>query len=179
MQYWMQQDQLRGQLGKWVRQMGGNTADVEDVFQDAICHLILNVRRGNYKGDSSLNTYFTSIARNIWLQKFRRDQKWKEIKEKLPNSPGLSESPEQIFLLGEKKELLNSLAAKTGEKCRAVLSLWSLNYSMQEIAEKLGYKSDGVVRKKKHQCLQKLMQLLKQNPSWKTLLQVHSKGDNS
>ncbi|MCB0641178.1 MAG: hypothetical protein KDC44_06040, partial [Phaeodactylibacter sp.] len=50
------------------------------------------------------------------------------------------------------------------EACRQVLKMWTLGYSMREIAANAGYKSDGVVRKKKRLCLVKLMQALQDQP---------------
>ena len=59
---------------------------------------------------------------------------------------------------------------QVGEKCQKVLEMWSQNYAMKEIAQALGYKSEGMVRKKKHQCLRKLTQMIEARPDVYTLL---------
>ena len=43
---------------------------------------------------------------------------------------------------------------------------------MSEIAEKLGYKSEGVVRKKKSECMKELLTFLNGNPQIKEALRT-------
>ncbi len=159
-----------------VLEYGGKDSEVEDVFQDGIAHLIMNIRKGNFRGESGLKTYFLSICKNIWFQKLRREKKFKEIIQQLPPQEIADSTPGSLLLLGEKKILLNQLLDRIGSVCKKVISLWTLSYSMKEIAQKTGYKNEGVVRKKKHQCLQALVELVKDNQALVQQLRNQSHG---
>jgi len=72
--------------------------------------------------------------------------------------------PELIYLDNELKENISKALDLLGIKCKKVLELWKLNYSMKEIAEKLDIKSEGMARKTKFQCYHKLLKLIEDNP---------------
>lgn len=149
----------------FVLKFGGQESEIEDLFQDAIAHLVMNIRKGNFRGDSQLKTYFLTICRNIWFQKMRRLNKFDKISQHITIQGKTNDSPETILLFAEQKNLLQQLLDKIGHPCKTIISLWSLNYSMKEIATKTEYKNQGVVRKKKHQCLQALIKLVHNNKS--------------
>ena len=147
----------------YILENGGIEKDAEDIFQDGIAHLIMNIRKGHFRGDSSLKTYFAKICKNLWLQKQRRAGKLQVIKQELSLTEQAKQTPESILLFHERSHLLNDILQKMGSPCREIIGLWSLSYSMKEIAARTNYKNEGVVRKKKHQCFQKLFQWAKEN----------------
>lgn len=149
---------------QWLSNKGGQTEDAKDVFQDGLSHLIVNIRAGKFQGKSSLKTYLFRICTNIWNNKFRRSQKLKSIKEELPIAEELEDSPEEMLLYQEQEVLLAAVLSQIGKSCKKVLGLWSLSYSMAEIAREMEYKSEGMARKKKYTCFKKLMSLLKDRP---------------
>src|SRR6186713_428781 len=57
---------------KMVRTYGGNTADAEDIFQEALVILVRNVREKNLNLTSKLSTYFYGITRLLWKEELRR-----------------------------------------------------------------------------------------------------------
>ena len=59
----------------------GSLEDAEDVFQDGICHLVINIQKGAFRGESSLKTYLVTICKRLWFQKFNRSIKQSEILE--------------------------------------------------------------------------------------------------
>lgn len=145
-------------------QKGASQEDAEDTFQDGVRHLIINVRKGSFRADSSLKTYLSRICINLWFTKLRRHQQLNSIKEEIPKEDIQTESPETLFFYKEKTKVLQQTLAQLGDLCKKILGLWALSYSMKEIAQKMDYKSDGMARKKKHQCFQKLMIYLKDHP---------------
>ena len=64
----------------------------------------------------------------------------------------------------EQEDTLSRLLESLGDKCKRVLELWQLSYSMKEIAVEMAYKSDGVARKKKRLCMKKLLEILDEKP---------------
>ncbi|GAB5551017.1 MAG: hypothetical protein Sapg2KO_06080 [Saprospiraceae bacterium] len=148
----------------WLGKKGGQVEDAKDVFQDGLSHLMLNIREGKFQGKSSLKTYLFRICTNIWNTKFKRSQKLSEIKNELPQSTEMEASPEEMVLYKEQEILLAAVLSQIGKTCKKVLGLWSLSYSMAEIAKQMSYKSEGMARKKKYECFKKLMALLKDRP---------------
>ncbi len=161
MRYIYEQADYREEVLRMVLAKQGSVEDAEDVFQDGIAHLIMNVRKGKFRGESSLKTYLTVICKNLWFYKFNRRVKLQSIKTELPTNELDEESPEQLLLFKEKTERVKQLLAQLGSPCQEILTLWSLHYSMKEIAVRTGYKNEGTMRKKKHQCMQKLIKLVK------------------
>jgi RNA polymerase sigma factor (sigma-70 family) len=155
-------EQCRGQALSLLLRMGGRGQDFEDIFQDSIAHLIMNIRKGKFKGESSMKTYLLSICKHLWLNKSRQQANRETLltKQPLVSETGAN-SPEDILLYQERTQTLQLLLGKIGDPCRRILSLWSLSYSMDEISQLTSYKNAAVVRKKKHHCMQQLMKMVR------------------
>ncbi len=161
--YMYQDEDYKQSIIKLIHKHKGSLQDAEDIFQDGIRHLIVNIRKGKFEEKSSLKTYLSVICKNLWLTKFNRQIKLQEIKTNLKVENPVEPSPEGIFILKEQADLLNTVLGKLGDSCKTVLGKWSLGYSFKEIANLIG-KSEGAVRKQKHDCFKKLMRLMKSSP---------------
>lgn len=164
MTFLYQNEHYRGFIINWLMQRNATREDAEDIFQDGIKHFILNVRNNNFKGQSTIKTYLTRICTNLWFSKLRRSNHYEDIKQKIVQDEGSEPTPEDIFFANEKETVLKEVLSSLGPLCQKILGLWSLNFKMKEIAQKMEYKSEGMARKKKHQCFQKLMLFLKDRP---------------
>ncbi|NRB64148.1 MAG: sigma-70 family RNA polymerase sigma factor [Saprospiraceae bacterium] len=149
---------------RWLEVKGAPFDAANDVFQDGVRYLILNVRDEKFRGTSSLKTYLFRICVNLWNSQYRRRKRLEEIKLDLPAMEEMASAPDEILEYKEQASLLTEVLSQLGKSCKEVLGLWSLNYSMAEIAQKVGYKSDGMARKKKYDCFKKLMKLLQDRP---------------
>ena len=65
-------DKWRKSVIFYVVTHGGNPSDAEDVFQDTIILFDRQIREGNFKGQSSLATYFMGIAKWRWVSLRRK-----------------------------------------------------------------------------------------------------------
>ncbi|MEO1260698.1 MAG: sigma-70 family RNA polymerase sigma factor [Bacteroidota bacterium] len=166
MRYLYEQSEIRKKVLQFVRLKNGSDEDGEDVFQDGISHLVMNIRKGVFRGESSLQTYLMVICKKLWFYKFNRQVKLNAIKKEIP-TPEISdiETPEKILIYKERSKMVKVILEKIGSPCKEILSLWALSYSMKEMAGKLGYKNEGSMRKKKHQCQKKIMELIKSQSS--------------
>jgi RNA polymerase sigma factor (sigma-70 family) len=154
-----------------LQRLGAPKNELEDYFQDAILQTVVNVQSGRFKGNSQLSTYLISIGKHIWLNHLKRQQLQHNYVQKHDPETITSENPEQFMIYSERLEALQEKLSELGQICQRLLSMWSLNYSMREIAGSLGHKSEGYTRKKKHQCLQVLIRIIKNDQSIKKLLQ--------
>ncbi|NNF02556.1 MAG: sigma-70 family RNA polymerase sigma factor [Bacteroidia bacterium] len=146
---------IRAKVYYFIKQNNGNIHDAEDIFQDGMKNLIISVRSKRYKATGSVEAYIFATCRNLWYKKFKN--KIREKPDVEINYTVEDLDPLMVLEKKEKLQVVDELMGKLGDKCRRVLELWNLDYSMKEIAEKLEYKSEGMARKKKHECLQKLL----------------------
>lgn len=149
------------EIRSFFNKKGESAEDTEDILQDAICALIINVRQDRFKGDSSVKTYLFAIANNLWVNRTRRKIKLRDIKGNIMINSIDYNTPITLLLDQEDRQQLDILLSKLGNRCQEILQLWSLNYSMLEIAQNMGYKSAGMARKKKHMCMKKLVAIAK------------------
>lgn len=154
----------REKIFRYIRSKGGQISDAEDVFQEGIRNLIVSIRKGKYRGESPVEGYLFSMCRNLWFKQFNKSTRTTDLTERETQDEIDTASPEVVLISEERKQILNDLLSALGEKCRKVLEMWRLSYSMKEIAAEVGYASDGMARKKKHQCMQELLKTVKQTP---------------
>lgn len=162
---------LRDMVNAFVRNNRGNETDAQDVFHDAMIILDQNVRNGKFRGESPLNGYFYSICRFVWMNRMRK-QAHTVLPETMPADEGSEPADAaDIQLLDEERQnVMGQLLNTIGERCRKILELWKLSYSMEEIAEQLGFSSSDMARKAKYRCHVALLEQVKNNPKWGEML---------
>lgn len=158
------------QLRQFIVRHQGSEADAEDVFQEALTALVLNVRKGSFKGDSSIHTYLFAIGKSIWYKRFGRESRRTEKEQALVVEETVVENAEVRLLDSERKQQLSAVFDRLKEKCTAVLLAWANGFAMREIAEEYGYTSAQVAMNKKNKCLKELHQMIHHEPALAGLL---------
>lgn len=161
---------LRKQAVAHVRSKGGSREDGEDAFQEAVIVLDRKIRLGDFRGEGSLEAYFMGIVRWHWFNERQKRNKAPTVSgDHIPEAPA-GGNPELDYLLTERREQMESLLEKMSEKCRTILKMYQLDYSMEEIAQAAGYANAGVAKKEAFLCRQRFLLLLKKVPElWKDL----------
>ena len=160
-----QNTQLRnGVIGTLIK-MGCSQGSAADYFTDSIVAFIKSCYKSSFSISSNLQNYLIGTAKYIWYKELARDKKFVDHIEGAEAST--EETIEDNLIARDRKEALDILVQQLDDTCKKVLVLWSLNKKMKEIAKELDYKSDGMARKKKHLCLQKLYSIVAQNPEIK------------
>lgn len=153
--------ELKRKVISFVRNRKGNTEDGQDMFHEGIIVLDRNIREGKFRGEAPLKGYLYSICRFLWMNQLRKNAHTTQGAELvLANEPD-DNTPEIAVIAAERKDLLNSLLSKLGERCQQILELWKLSYSMEEIAGTLGFSSAGMARKAKYRCHLSLVEIVK------------------
>ncbi|MBK7937420.1 MAG: sigma-70 family RNA polymerase sigma factor [Lewinellaceae bacterium] len=155
---------LRETVARFVLDNGGNRSDAQDVFQEAFVLLDRNLREGRFEGKSALTTYFVAIAKWRWVTLRRQQGRYTEISP--AQYDGAVESPEAETLRAEHRELLAGAMGQIGERCRELLRLYQLDYSMEEIAGKMGYSGADTAKKEAFRCRMRLREVLENDPLW-------------
>lgn len=158
------QSRYRQSILQFIQRRNGSLEDAEDIFQEGISRMVISIQKGKFEGKSTIRTYLTTICKNLWFTQYARSNRYADIVEQIPTEEEFEMGPDDLLLLKERSEGLQKILAQVGEKCKKVLSLWALHYSMREITQEVGYKSEGMTRKKKHQCFKALMTKIKEQP---------------
>jgi len=141
----------------------------EDIFIECLTNFTINIRKGTFKGESQLLTYYSSICRyNLLTRLSKKATKSKHIitmeNEKIVASEKvdqkkLTETTRQISI----KETLTQLINQLKEECKSILGFVILGYSMQEIGEILGFKTQ-TIKNKAGNCRASLRERALNNP---------------
>ncbi len=147
---------VRGLYGSFpsVRQLvetnSGNKEDAEDIFQEALLILYKKTKAGGFVLSSSIKTYLTGVARNLWYQELRR--RGKEVSA----GTGLEIVEEPMIEQEQEFKLAEMAFNLLGEKCKQLLILFYFKRkSMIEISRTLEFSNEKVAKNQKYRCLEK------------------------
>lgn len=158
---------LRETVIRHVLDRGGSRDDAMDVFQETLVLFDRNLRLGRFEGRSSLATYFVGIARWNWQAQRRRRGRMAQWQDE--HYEGQVESPEADVLRAEHRSWLEAVLGRIGERCRELLRLYQLDYSMEEITAAMQYANADVAKKEAYRCRMRFRELLEQQPAWNDL----------
>lgn len=162
-------DQNRSKISSYILKNSGNSSDAETILVEGVTELVFNVRKGKFRGDSSLSTYLFAICRSLWLKSLKKNQRYTDDGDIILLEDS-ADSPLQMFNEQQIKSEVSHLLSSVGEACKKVLEMWSQHYSMQDISVQLGYKNSQIAMNKKNRCLTKLKEIVKENTSHRELL---------
>lgn len=142
-------------IEKFVKQNNGTSADAEDVFQETIIVLLEKVPKKDFVLTSSIKTYITAIAHNIWLKRLREAKRitglalnyeledmtlaeWERHEEKLIQ-----------------RNLLQRIFDRLTRHCVVFLTKTFLSgASREQLIEEMGYKNPHTFDNQKYKCLE-------------------------
>lgn len=154
---------LRQSVRGQVLALGGIDADVKDALSVALVIFDEAVRAGRYDpAKSAVRTYIVSIARQWYFTRQRSDQRraalhWRVFDESIAD-------PETEVSNAQFGEVVETVLENLGEKCRKILKLYSLDYSMAEIAESMAYKNHTIAKTETANCRKRMHKYLTDNP---------------
>ncbi|MEN0006088.1 MAG: sigma-70 family RNA polymerase sigma factor [Bacteroidota bacterium] len=143
-------------VARMIQQMGGQQADAQDVFQDSLIVLYEKVVQGKTTQIEQVESYLQGIARHLWLQKSRQQQR-------MPLDSLEEVAVPADFYPTEKIQLrLSRYLEKAGKKCMALLQAFYYHQqSLSEIATQFGYSNTRSATVQKFKCLQKVREVVK------------------
>ena len=159
---------MREAVYRYILDHGGSRQDAQDIFQETLILLDRNLREGRYEGKSSLRTYFVAIAKWRWVTVRRQDGRYTELSPLHYDAE--VDSPEAETIRTEYRELFQEALAHIGERCRELLQLYQLEYSMEEIARQMQYGNADVAKKEAYRCRMRFRELLENHPEYSALL---------
>ncbi len=160
---------LREAVYRNVLDHGGDRQDAQDVFQETLVLFDRNLREGRFEGKSSLRTYFVAIAKWRWVTLRRQHGRYTELAP--AHYDAEVDSPEAETIRSEYRDLFQEALGQIGERCRELLQLYQLEYSMDEIAQRMQYSGADVAKKEAYRCRLRFRELLENHPEFAELLQ--------
>lgn len=141
----------------------GNEDDAKDIFQEAVIVAFHNIRNNTkFKLESSFQTYLYSIARLLWLKSLRNKNAEDQLKE---NNPFIEFEEPKPFNDEDLRYSAYQRAYKSlPPDCQDIIRMMNEGINRKEIAEKLGFKSDNYISKRKHYCKEYLIARIKEDP---------------
>ncbi len=157
------------QISAFIKKNSGSDEDVQDVYQDAILVIYQKLAKENLTIDSSFNTYLYSVCRLIWLKKLEKRKNEKTFFADSENFINIDGEIEDWYELNERYQLYQEHFKKLSFNCQKILELFLARIPLKEIARILGLKSEVYVKKRKHNCKEKLIENIKKDPKFNSL----------
>lgn len=143
--------------------------DAENLYQDAFIAVQKNIMLGRVKENTSWSSYILTIGLNLANHEIRK----KGITDSLDEVSEEDKVPRKVLDIlkvlptneyesfyedPEAKELLAQELSHTPEPCSSIILLYYYeDLSMNEIAERVGYKNSTTAKSKKLQCMKDLI----------------------
>ncbi len=151
----------------------GSDDDAEDVFQEALIVIFKRLRDDEqFELTSAFGTYIYSVARFIWLKKLRDQRKMDitELNREMEDYIEFEEPPPV-----QDKDLRMAIYQRSliqiPEDCQNILKMTAKNIKAKDIAEKLGFRSDSYVRKRRHFCKEFLVNKIKEDTEYRSMFE--------
>jgi RNA polymerase sigma factor (sigma-70 family) len=161
-------------LHRWIRryavQRGGSEADGEDLYHDTFITFDRLIRQGKYRSEASLKTLFCSIAKWQWYSRQRKAGRMVGMEH--AETLDAVHFPEEDMYDRERQRVFERVLGALGEKCKRVLTLYQLSYSMKKIAAEMGYASDQVAMNQCSECRKKLKHYLENNADLRDIFNI-------
>ncbi|MDN3548707.1 RNA polymerase sigma factor [Mucilaginibacter aquaedulcis] len=149
-------------LSNYVRQNQGSEQDAQDIFQEVIVTFIEIVKKGKFRGESSIKTFLFTLNKYAWLNELKKRNRTVLREERYGHEMEVDEKDVSHFLVErDARKLVQSLMEKLGDACRKILTAYYYdNLPMKEILALVNYENEQVLRNKKYKCLKSLEQML-------------------
>jgi len=158
----------RREVQNYIITNQGSINDAEDILHESVIKLFYAVKKDDFSIKTELHLYFRSIYKNTW----KRKKMEKNILDKtISFNNELDTFPYESLDNNNADELqliIISNIKKLNKDCRQILELFYKNgMFLNEIAQKMNYKNEQIVKNKKYRCLNYLKKLLINHPFYK------------
>ncbi|PSR53574.1 sigma-70 family RNA polymerase sigma factor [Adhaeribacter arboris] len=159
-----------GKIKRMILSNNGTEADAADIFNEALLTLYHKASTQNFELSCPLDAFLYIVCKNKWLNELNKRKNKRVILE--DDEINLEEDSfkmaEDLILQEQRYKLLTEKVAELGNTCQQLLQLsWSGN-SMEEVAQILRV-TYGYARKKKSECMARLITLIKQSTQFNSL----------
>ena len=146
--------------GNLITRNGGSAEDAKDIFQEALVILYEKAGKPDFQLNSSLYTLIYGICRNLWGNRLQKKSRG-NVSFSDDDKYQLDEDIEKSIEEAEENRIFWDAFGQLGEDCQKLMRLFFDKARMEKIAELLGYGSVSYAKKRKFQCKERLVSLVK------------------
>ena len=164
----------RGKVLRVVIDRGGTREEALEAINGTVKDFEARLCQPSFVLENKLSTFFVTCVKNEWL----RMQKKKKMDSAVQsadqdflertadkNSRETLEEGAEIARAAELEALIDSTLSRIGERCKTILLMFMNRYSMQAIAEKMGFPGgEQVAKNEKRKCQVKYETFLREQP---------------
>lgn len=142
-----------------IQHNSGTPEDARDVYQDAIIHLYGKLKQPDFTLTCQVRTYLYAVCRYTWLKRLRGNRLLRDTESLPENLPDLADTEPASPQLPPDEQIQQAVA-DMGEPCRSILmAFYYEKLSLIQIAQRMQYASDNVVKQQKFRCIERLKKL--------------------
>ncbi len=142
-------------IEKFVRRNSGTVADAQDVFQETIIVLLDKVPKKDFILTSSIKTYITAVASNIWLKRLRDSKRFTGLQLDYELEDMTLAEWEQKEESKMQHNLVQRLFDRLTRHCVIFLTKTFLSGATREkLMDEMGYKNSHTFDNQKYKCLE-------------------------
>lgn len=148
-------------IRNYLKSIGCDNTSAEDIFQEALLIYSRKKEDPNFVLAVEPIFYVRNTCKLLWYNQARKENKHISVSIETD----LAEKDQNDWLEKELKiRTIETVLTKLGEKCQDLLALfYGQGWSMEDIAKKIGLRSDKVAKAQKYRCLQKAKDLVQES----------------
>lgn len=148
----------------FIKSRGGSKKEAEDIFQNALTHLYVKLKKDELQ-IKSFDNYLFIVCRNLW----RRESVEKNRVTNIDVIPLVSEDMNNAKFYTEQLqwELYKEKFELLSQQCKDILKKMFNKVSYAEIVKSYNYSSQTVARQRVFKCKTRLITLIKQDGRYK------------
>ena len=155
----------------YIVQNSGTEEDARDIFQEAILAVFQKAKTGQLQINTAFQPYLYAVCRNLWLMQLRKKTTQRvtnmDDRQHDMGTDSFGEA-EQTANRYARQRLMEEQLQQLGEGCRKLLKLSWSGLPLEEIGRMLN-NTYAYIRKKKSECMAKLVALVKNSPEYQHL----------
>lgn len=153
----------------WIVTQGGQAADAEDVYQEAMVVLFKKSQQPDFRLTCKISTFLFAVSKHLW---FKRLDHLRRQPATLGDNAGNDEGLDWIYEDEVRTHLeqeahfsrLEHAIDQLGDPCSSLLrAFYHKGLSMSEIASQFGYTNPDNAKTQKYKCLNRLKKIFHGN----------------
>ena len=161
-------------ITQWVMHNSGDAADAQDVLQDALISIYHRAAKSPLNLTCPFEAYLLLVCKGRWLNELKKRQR--EAVTKTEHTVFITEEEsdattlaEETLLSERRRQIYETQMEALGDTCQKILSLvLPQKMHMEDVAAQMGV-SYGYARKKKSECITKLLHLIRNDKNFDEL----------
>ena len=148
-----------------------NEEQVEDLFQDALIKVLLKIRKKQITEITNIENYLFIMVKNSWTTTVVKNRKVQYENEFtfLKDDSVLAMDDNQE----EKRNQMERMLDLIGDTCKEILKMtFYLGYSMEEVAEQIGFNNANVAKSYNYRCKKRLLEKVKEDKLFRSVMSI-------